>query len=630
MLTQCKEKVNTEVDEKSKSKVVDKTTKNQPMIITPEDTYNSLRRRCLERHLKWIEKQTELPHPILITDMFINDFNKSVNDYNKMMLEKDKDVVIKERPINKIEVDELAKIVMACIPFKNIKYAYSYNDSTSKTILGFYRDKGIYKGLYCINDKEIYNVVEQFVDRKRPCFISEVIKHIEMTAEEVIINDDPDLSPVNNGIYNRRIHGLMDFSPEYVFVKKAITDYNPDAENPHITLSNGGEWDCETQLDSFSDDPEIQQLLRRILTATLFPKAKWEKAIFPFSQKGANGKSTYLNLIKSILGDGTYLTISLSELEDQFALEEIAYFNHVFCDEVTNAYIDSSVKFKIMATGNELPVNRKFRTALTLKWKGIIIQALNSFPRVNDTSEAFIRRLLFIEFNQCFLGREIPELDDILNRKDVREYYLKIALEGDTQPKHFSDKYLPKKCLEILEQFRMTNNPVNNFYKTIIESEDYFTTWNVYPLTMVYALYKKWYKETHPGQNPLKDQNFYQQLADVINNNPNSEYEVIISSKSMRIKPDDMKGVEKVIIAFELEDYINHAYRGDDPVKITDFKRPQTTRAIMRRKNPIDKTEDTHSDTTKDSDIEGDVVIEDSSSENTTKDYNRPPIKFNQ
>ena len=45
--------------------------------------------------------------------------------------------------------------------------------------------------------------------------------------------------PVKNGIFNKETHELEPFSPDYYYLAKIQTDYNPQATSPTITMPDG-------------------------------------------------------------------------------------------------------------------------------------------------------------------------------------------------------------------------------------------------------------------------------------------------------------------------------------------------------------------------------------------------------
>ena len=128
--------------------------------------------------------------------------------------------------------------------------------------------------------------------------------------------------------------------------------------------------------------------------------------------------------MRRLAGEGTYASIPLTAFFQEFHLEPLIKANAVIVDENSvGIFIDSADNFKAAVTGDVILANRKQKTPVALRFRGMIIECVNEIPRVRDRSVSFMRRLLFVPFKKCFTGAERKYIKyDYLHRKEVLEY----------------------------------------------------------------------------------------------------------------------------------------------------------------------------------------------------------------
>ena len=82
---------------------------------------------------------------------------------------------------------------------------------------------------------------------------------------------------MNNGVYDYANKFLLGFDPEMVFTEKSHVDFVEGAKNPVIhNDEDGTDWDVESWMEEFSDDPAMVNLLWQVVGATR-PNVAWNK-----------------------------------------------------------------------------------------------------------------------------------------------------------------------------------------------------------------------------------------------------------------------------------------------------------------------------------------------------------------
>ena len=145
-------------------------------------------------------------------------------------------------------------------------------------------------------------------------------------------------------------------------------------------------------------------LLYEVLGYTLYSKGyPLNKAVMLVGE-GRNGKSTYLTLLKSILGSRNVKAIPLQELtKEKFAGSELyGVLANIYAD-LPNELLRHTGIFKILTGEDHVCFDKKYakkRVCFTNYAK--LIFSCNELPKVHDMTSAFWRRWIVIEFPNQF------------------------------------------------------------------------------------------------------------------------------------------------------------------------------------------------------------------------------------
>ena len=195
-------------------------------------------------------------------------------------------------------------------------------------------------------------------------------------------------------------------------------------------------------------------------------------------------------------------------------------------------------------------------------------------PRVKDKSDSFYRRQLFIQFTKCFTGSERKYIkDDYLHRQEVLEYVLCRVLNMN-----YYTLSEPATCKIALNEYKAYNDPVRQFVEEIFPQ----LQWDLEPFEFLYVLYKAWLKESVPSGTPLSKKVFIDMLRKIIQDDPNSEWSV--STDSIRTGKK-MDAVEPLICQYDLKDWMDPTYTGNDPSKKARPPLKEKYRGIYRNGN---------------------------------------------
>lgn len=460
--------------------------------------------------------------------------------------------------INELMPSQIADIIVYSYPIRRIAGA-GKNADEDQDILAIYQYSGEAEGTYVTSNVMFRQLMRSYNYAITSKQAEEVTQAMMEQLPRVTVCKERNLVAVNNGIFDYDTKTLSPFDPNYVFLTKSGVNYNPNATNPVIHNDDDGtDWDVESWMKELSDDPEIVNLLWEIIGAIIRPLVPWNKSAWFYSETGNNGKGTLCELMRQIVGDGTYASIQLSEFSKDFMLEPLLRSSAIIVDENdVGTYIDKAANLKAVITGDVLSINRKYKAPVAFQFRGFMVQCLNEMPRIKDRSDSFYRRQLFIPFTKCFTGVERKYIkEDYLKRKDVLEYVLKRVLNMN-----YYTLSEPAACKNALEEYKDFVDTTRSFMQEIMPK----LQWTLVPFDFLFDLYKVWYKDTVGNDHNQKSKPGFVKDVKQIVMSSYPEWEVCMNP----VRPaSNMNATEPLIYEYRLDKWKNPSYHGTDIEKI--------------------------------------------------------------
>lgn len=302
---------------------------------------------------------------------------------------------------------------------------------------------------------------------------SEMIKNIPnlnrskraevLTYLDILIGDDTQQSGAEyiafkNGIYNIDTDEFLPFDPSYIITNKINFDYIPDAYSEV----------ADKTLDKLAcNDPEIRSLLEEVIGYTFYRRNELRKAFILIGDK-ANGKSTYLDMIKTLLGDGNTAALDLKELGDRFKTAELFGKLANIGDDIGDDFIPNPAAFKKLVSGDRLNAERKGQDPFDFNNYSKLLFSANNIPRIKDKSGAVVNRLVIIPFNARFSADD-PDYDPYikykLRKQEAMEYLIQIGIEGLKRVLKNRRFTTSVKVEKEIQEYEENNNPILLFFK---------------------------------------------------------------------------------------------------------------------------------------------------------------------
>lgn len=336
----------------------------------------------------------------------------------------------------------------------------------------------IYKdGIYVNGQRYIESEMIKHISNLNRSKRSEVLTYLDIMIGDSIEPSDANLIAFKNGIYNIETDEFLPFSSDYIIMNKINFDYVPDAYN-EVTDKTLDKLACH--------DDEIRMLLEEVIGYTFYRRNELRKSFILIGDK-ANGKSTYLDMIKTLLGDVNTAALDLKELGDRFKTAELFGKLANIGDDIGDEFIPNPAAFKKLVSGDRLNVERKGQDPFDFNNYSKLLFSANNIPRIKDKSGAVIDRLVIIPFNARFSSSD-PDYDPYikykLRRHESIEYLIQLGIAGlkrVLENRRFTSSI---KVEKEIQEYEENNNPILLFFKEDVKIENE-------PTKDVYAKYNE-------------------------------------------------------------------------------------------------------------------------------------------
>lgn len=318
--------------------------------------------------------------------------------------------------------------------------------------------------------------------------INEVIDRLNIIAPEKEVSKANKI-PLNNGLYNIDTRQLEEFTPNYISKNKIPVNYNPAAYDK----------DLDKALDAICcNDKSLRCVIEEIFGNCLYRENEFNR-IYMLNGKGSNGKSTILDLLKSMLGgESNVSSLALNELNDRFKTYQIMDKLVNIGDDIDYDIITKTGILKKLVTGETINVERKGKDAFNINSYAGLFFSSNESIFIRDDSDGLKRRLMNIPFNAHFTDENKDY--SILSRArrgdtSFMEYMLKLSIEG----LHRLLKNMSyTKCDLIIKanlEYQEFNNPILRFLNSELDSYDeilYNPETNENSIDEVFLRFRSW------------------------------------------------------------------------------------------------------------------------------------------
>lgn len=428
-------------------------------------------------------------------DFSVEEARKTIEIINNYVLseklsESELDIILRDDAFQKPIFFKKGKFLFDkfAVYLKNNNYIVRINNQ-----LHIYHD-----GIYVEGQSEIEAAMISHIPDLNRSKRSEILSYLELLIRKNIKSSNANLIAFKNGIYNIETDELIDFSPEYIITNKIDYDYNPDAYSELV----------DKTFDKLScNDKSIRALLEEAIGYCFYRRNELRKSFILTGDK-KNGKSTYLAMLKELLGDENTAALDLFELSERFSSASLFGKLANIGDDIGDDFIANPAVFKKIVSGDRIKGENKGQKEFFFNPYCKLLFSANNIPRIKDKSGAVLDRLVIIPFNARF-SKDDDDFDPYIKYKLIKpealEYLIQLGLQGLKRVLNEQSFTVSEKVQKSLKEYEETNNPILIFFNEI-EFEDIVNE----PTNEVYKKYNEFCLAN--SFNPMSNIEFSKQV----------------------------------------------------------------------------------------------------------------------
>lgn len=233
------------------------------------------------------------------------------------------------------------------------------------------------------------------------------------------------------------------------------------------------------------------------------------------SGKASNGKSTFLNWLRSMLGTENVSSLDIATLGQRFQAGRVVGKLANLGDDIPDCFLkgDELSIFKKLVTGDAIYTDVKNGEGFEFRPSVSMVFSMNAVPRLSDTTDGVFRRLAFVPFRRRFspgMAGFDPNIARRLTRPEVMQRGALLGLMELGELIHRGSLTdIPDMAVEV-EEVRLDNDSVERW----IDEEGITASYlNMRPLREVYGNYTEFCRVAGE-RNPFSMRRFCSRMRD--------------------------------------------------------------------------------------------------------------------
>lgn len=299
----------------------------------------------------------------------------------------------------------------------------------AKTLLGEYNAcyldgaPAVFDGLsYRVGWHELERAILREWPNSKDRDRKEVVKYLDLTMPREA-QSPPNFIGFKNGVLDISTMELMSFSPNFRIPNVIPHEWRPNAQSDVL----------DGMLRRVAcGDPFIESNLCEFIGLCMYRSSKYAFAAILLgqqSQTASNGKSTYIDMIRNVLGEDNYSSLSLNALGERFNQQFLSGKTANLGDDISSEFAKgaSLEVFKKAVAGSKINTDVKMSKGYEFTPYCTMIFSANRFPNMEKLDDGTLRRLFPIRFNAYFTKAD-PEYDPDIGDKLKSEECIEAAI----------------------------------------------------------------------------------------------------------------------------------------------------------------------------------------------------------
>ena len=231
------------------------------------------------------------------------------------------------------------------------------------------------------------------------------------------VKEIPELLVLNNGVLNTSKLELYPHTPNLVRFTSLPYNYDKDKQAPKF---------IDTINDIFNGhQPTIDNMQELFGYLLYYGKNYPLQKLFIFYGEGRNGKGVISQCINMMLGADNCSAIFAVELQDRFGRQNLVDKMVNISPEKSDMRPMDTAYIKSLTGGDTIEIEQKYKQSFSTKVYTKFIICTNEVPRVYDTSNGFLSRLVVFNFENTYVedydSETMPKYYKPMNKNLINE-----------------------------------------------------------------------------------------------------------------------------------------------------------------------------------------------------------------
>lgn len=297
----------------------------------------------------------------------------------------------------------------------------------------------------------------------------------------------------SNGIFDLESRKLLPHASGFGFRYVLPYAYDPAAQAPQFE---------KFLMEVMDGRQDLADLLMEYTGFCFSGDAYWKQKALLMTGDGANGKSTFMDVLKALAGRENYSSLSMKDITAEVHRHQMVGKLFNIAEETpTNSMIDSSF-FKNLSGGGDMSVKLLYKQPYSIPNTTKFMFACNELPPTRDATHGLSRRLIIIPFDRKFekenedafikdkLLKELPGIFNLV----VAGYY-RLA-----KNKQFSNS---QSAQEAVDDFVIENDNIRRWIFDSLEINPITDEAPVLRISVLYNSYKIYVENSKEFIQPL-------------------------------------------------------------------------------------------------------------------------------
>ncbi|MBQ1524093.1 MAG: hypothetical protein IIZ55_03035 [Firmicutes bacterium] len=224
-----------------------------------------------------------------------------------------------------------------------------------------------------------------------------------------------------NGVINWRTGAFEPYTEDTVVFVYFDVDYLPDVDTSYM----------KSVLMDWCQGSETQyRMLLEMAGACLYrdrPIKKW----WVIEGLADTGKSTFLDLLRSVLGSEMIGSVPVQSMKDSNAIAELLDKTVNIVDDGSANYVYDLSRLRQIIQGTPIQLKLLYQDRFTARLEARMIFVFNEIPRFKDDNGATAKKMMVIRFGRVYSDEEKDiRLLEKLTTEENRSAFVKLAVDA--------------------------------------------------------------------------------------------------------------------------------------------------------------------------------------------------------